>query len=137
MFFSNVLEQSLLKVGGLIPGGQTVSRPPERPCFNEIAAVPERIANSPKVAQRERGGCSQTCFGVHGEVGLALQDAVHHPGAVPVGGVVRVRGGDLDHGGTWREEGEGLEGFRSAHLHPGGVWWGRAGSGGAGLPGDV
>lgn len=54
----------------------------------------------------ERERRSQTCFGVHGEVGLSLQDAVDHPGAVPVGGVVGVRGGDLDHSGTCGREGE-------------------------------
>lgn len=38
-----------------------------------------------------------TCFGVDGEVGLAVQDAVHNPGAVAVGGVVGVRGRHLGH----------------------------------------
>lgn len=45
-----------------------------------------------------------TCFGVDGEVGLAVQDAVHHPGAVAVGGVVGVRGRHLGHVGSCGEE---------------------------------
>ena len=45
-----------------------------------------------------------TGLGVHGEVGLALQDAVDHAGAVPVGGVVSVRGGQLDNRCSCRED---------------------------------
>lgn len=45
-----------------------------------------------------------TCFGVDGEVGLAVQDAVHHPGAVAVGGVVSVGGRHLRHVGPCGEE---------------------------------
>lgn len=45
-----------------------------------------------------------TCFGVDGEVGLAVQDAVHHPGAVAVGGVVSVSGRHLCHVGSCGEE---------------------------------
>lgn len=36
-----------------------------------------------------------TCFGVNREVGLAMQDAVHNPGAVAIGGVVGVCGRHL------------------------------------------
>lgn len=40
---------------------------------------------------------------VNGEVRLALQDAVHHLGAVPVRGVVRVCGCHLNYRGAWGE----------------------------------
>lgn len=57
-----------------------------------------------------RSGRCVTCFGVDGEVGLAVQDAVHHPGAVAVGGVVGVRGRHLRHVRPCRGRGEGGEG---------------------------
>lgn len=41
---------------------------------------------------------------VNGEVRLALQDAVHHLGAVPVRGVVRVCGCHLNYRGAWGKE---------------------------------
>lgn len=44
-----------------------------------------------------------TGVGVHREVRLALQDAVHHLGAVPVRGVVGVHGRHLNDGGAWTE----------------------------------
>jgi len=42
-----------------------------------------------------------TGLGVHGEVGLSLQNAVHHASAVTVRGVVGVRGGQLDNRCSW------------------------------------
>ena len=47
-----------------------------------------------------------TGLGVDGEVGLALQDAVHHAGTVSVGGVVSVRGRQLDNRCSWRADGD-------------------------------
>lgn len=44
-----------------------------------------------------RGNKCGTCFGINREVGLAMQDAVHHPGAVPIGGVICVCGCHLRH----------------------------------------
>ena len=41
---------------------------------------------------------ARTCFGVHREIRLALQNAVHHPGAVAGGWVVSVGGRHLDDG---------------------------------------
>lgn len=41
-----------------------------------------------------------TGFWVHGEVRLPLQDAVHHPGAVPIRGVVCVCGCHLNYRGA-------------------------------------
>lgn len=38
-----------------------------------------------------------TCLWLHREVGLAVDDAVHYPGAVPIRRVVRVRGRHLHH----------------------------------------
>lgn len=43
----------------------------------------------------KRGFC--TGLGVHGEVRLALQDAVHHTSAVAIRRVVGICGGQLDH----------------------------------------
>lgn len=46
-------------------------------------------------------GFELTGLGVHREVRLALQDAVHHPSAVPVRGVVCVCGCHLNYRGAW------------------------------------
>lgn len=42
-----------------------------------------------------------TCLGLHGEVRLPLQDAVHQPGAVSVGGVIGICSGHLHHRRTF------------------------------------
>lgn len=45
-----------------------------------------------------------TSFWVHGEVRLPLQDAVHHPGAVPVRGIIRIYGRHLNYRCAWRKK---------------------------------
>lgn len=45
-----------------------------------------------------------TGFRVHGEVRLALQDAVDHLGAVPVRGVVCICRCHLNHRSAWKKE---------------------------------
>lgn len=42
-----------------------------------------------------------TCFGLHREVGLSLENAVDDSGAVPIGRVVRICSCDLHHRSTW------------------------------------
>ena len=65
----------------------------------ETEAIRQRRPGRAAVAGRT--STALTGVRVHGEVGLALQDAVHHLGAVPVGGVVRVQGRHLDDRGAW------------------------------------
>lgn len=46
-------------------------------------------------------GLMITGLGIHREVWLSLQDAVHHAGAVTIRGVVRIGGGQLDNRCSW------------------------------------
>lgn len=48
----------------------------------------------------ERRVLVPTRLGLHREIGLAVDDAVDHPGAVPVRGVIGVGGGHLHHHGS-------------------------------------
>lgn len=48
----------------------------------------------------ERRVLAPTCLGLHREVRLPVDDAVDHPGAVPVRGVIGVGGGHLHHHGS-------------------------------------
>lgn len=59
-----------------------------------------RLVKMDTLIHRMPEGGSPTCLGLHGEVWLPVDDAVDHPGAVPVRGVVRVRGCHLHHHGS-------------------------------------